>query len=228
MDHMSSPPRAQHADARRYEHAPTSPASPVPPASAHQPAQSPLLGCAPPSPTPVPRTDARRYGRAPTSPVSPVLLPPASVSALAHPAAPTPLLARTPPASPTPSLAQLVLEHPVPAPLPEHPAPTPPPALPVRQAGNTPSPAQDDEEVNVFVKYLPTDTGDAGLRALFAQHGTVVSARVITDPVTGTSQGFGYALPYSIKQICTIRFSRRSQKKQYEAWLGSKSGPKPY
>lgn len=45
---------------------------------------------------------------------------------------------------------------------------------------------------NVFVKHLPGDMDDAGLVELFCTHGTVVSAKVMVDPQTNASLGFGF------------------------------------
>jgi cold-inducible RNA-binding protein len=44
----------------------------------------------------------------------------------------------------------------------------------------------------LFVGGLPYRMGDDDLRELFAPHGTVESARVITDRETGRSKGFGF------------------------------------
>ncbi len=44
----------------------------------------------------------------------------------------------------------------------------------------------------IYVGGLPFSTTDTQMEALFAAHGTVVSARVITDKVTGQSRGFGF------------------------------------
>jgi RNA recognition motif-containing protein len=44
----------------------------------------------------------------------------------------------------------------------------------------------------IFVGGLPFATDDAQLSDLFAQHGTVESARVVTDKLTGRSRGFGF------------------------------------
>ena len=49
-----------------------------------------------------------------------------------------------------------------------------------------------EDDVNVFVKYLPADVNDARLRELFAPFGRVVSVKVMVDRTTGTSLGFGY------------------------------------
>jgi cold-inducible RNA-binding protein len=44
----------------------------------------------------------------------------------------------------------------------------------------------------VFVGGIAFATTDEGLRDLFAQSGTVVSASVVTDPMSGRSRGFGF------------------------------------
>ncbi len=44
----------------------------------------------------------------------------------------------------------------------------------------------------IYVGNLSFDTTEQGLTDLFAQHGTVSSAAVITDRFTGRSRGFGF------------------------------------
>ena len=44
----------------------------------------------------------------------------------------------------------------------------------------------------LFVGSLPWGINDDSLRAAFEPHGTVVSAKVITDRQTGRSRGFGF------------------------------------
>ena len=44
----------------------------------------------------------------------------------------------------------------------------------------------------LYVGNIPFSTTDDDLRQLFETHGTVVSARVITDRETGRSRGFGF------------------------------------
>lgn len=44
----------------------------------------------------------------------------------------------------------------------------------------------------IYVGGLPFSATDNQIEALFAQHGTVESARVITDKFTGQSRGFGF------------------------------------
>jgi len=45
---------------------------------------------------------------------------------------------------------------------------------------------------NLFVGNLPYSFDDTKLTDLFAQGGTVVSAKVITDKYSGRSRGFGF------------------------------------
>ena len=47
-------------------------------------------------------------------------------------------------------------------------------------------------EKRLFVGNLAYDVGDDDLEALFAEHGTVVSAGVVRDTETGRSRGFGF------------------------------------
>ena len=44
----------------------------------------------------------------------------------------------------------------------------------------------------IYVGGLPYSTTDSQVEELFAEHGTVESARVITDKFTGQSRGFGF------------------------------------
>ena len=46
--------------------------------------------------------------------------------------------------------------------------------------------------MNMYVSNLSFRTTDDDLRKLFAQFGTVTSAKVITDRETGRSRGFGF------------------------------------
>ena len=45
---------------------------------------------------------------------------------------------------------------------------------------------------NIYVGNLSYDTTDDSLSNAFAQYGSVLSARVITDRMTGRSRGFGF------------------------------------
>ena len=44
----------------------------------------------------------------------------------------------------------------------------------------------------IFVGGLPYSADDAKLSEIFAAHGTVTSAQVVTDKFTGRSRGFGF------------------------------------
>jgi RNA recognition motif-containing protein len=44
----------------------------------------------------------------------------------------------------------------------------------------------------IYVGGLPYSATESQLQALFSQHGTVESTRVITDKFTGQSRGFGF------------------------------------
>ena len=46
--------------------------------------------------------------------------------------------------------------------------------------------------MDIYVGNLAYATTDDGLRAAFAAHGEVTSARVVTDRMTGRSKGFGF------------------------------------
>jgi len=46
--------------------------------------------------------------------------------------------------------------------------------------------------MNIYVGNLAFSTNNADLEALFAEHGVVTSAQVITDRDTGRSRGFGF------------------------------------
>ena len=45
---------------------------------------------------------------------------------------------------------------------------------------------------NLFVGNLPYTTDDSALGQMFAEAGTVVSAKVIMDKFSGKSRGFGF------------------------------------
>lgn len=46
--------------------------------------------------------------------------------------------------------------------------------------------------MNIYVGNLSFNTNNSDLEALFASHGSVHSANVITDRETGRSRGFGF------------------------------------
>lgn len=55
---------------------------------------------------------------------------------------------------------------------------------------------QELDETNVFVKYLPPDINDVSLKELFSPFGEIVSVKVMVDPPTGASLGYGYVLHF--------------------------------
>ncbi len=46
--------------------------------------------------------------------------------------------------------------------------------------------------MNIYVGNLPWTLDDSGLEQIFAEHGTVTSAKVITDRQTNRSRGFAF------------------------------------
>lgn len=52
--------------------------------------------------------------------------------------------------------------------------------------------AQLLDQTNVFVKYLPSELDDEGLRELFSPFGEIVSSKVMVDHQTKTSLGYGF------------------------------------
>ena len=46
--------------------------------------------------------------------------------------------------------------------------------------------------VQIYVGNIAYSMSEDGLRDLFAQHGEVVSAKIITDRISGKSRGFGF------------------------------------
>ena len=46
--------------------------------------------------------------------------------------------------------------------------------------------------MNIYVGNLPWTIDDSGLEQIFAEHGTVTSAKVITDRQTNRSRGFAF------------------------------------
>lgn len=46
--------------------------------------------------------------------------------------------------------------------------------------------------MNIYIGNLSYDVSDGTLNELFASHGNVVSAKVITDQESGRSRGFGF------------------------------------
>jgi RNA recognition motif-containing protein len=48
------------------------------------------------------------------------------------------------------------------------------------------------DEATIYVANLPWDTAEGDLGRLFGQFATVVDVRVIQDPQTGRSRGYGF------------------------------------
>ena len=46
--------------------------------------------------------------------------------------------------------------------------------------------------MNIYVGNLPFSTSENDLSELFGEHGTVISAKIIIDRMTGRSKGFGF------------------------------------
>ena len=46
--------------------------------------------------------------------------------------------------------------------------------------------------MNIYVGNLPWSIRDQELENLFAEHGTVTSAKIVTDRMTNRSRGFGF------------------------------------
>ena len=46
--------------------------------------------------------------------------------------------------------------------------------------------------VQIYVGNIAYSMSEDGLKDLFAQHGEVVSAKIITDRISGKSRGFGF------------------------------------
>jgi len=60
--------------------------------------------------------------------------------------------------------------------------------------------------MDIYVGNLPYQVDDQALQDLFAQHGTVSSARVITDKFSGDSKGFGFVeMPDKAEALAAIK-----------------------
>jgi len=51
---------------------------------------------------------------------------------------------------------------------------------------------REEDRMDIYVGNLSYDTTDDDLQGLFQQYGSVVSARVIVDKMSGRSRGFGF------------------------------------
>lgn len=60
--------------------------------------------------------------------------------------------------------------------------------------------------MDIYVGNLPYQADDQKLQELFAQHGTVASARVVVDKFSGESKGFGFVeMPDKTEAITAIK-----------------------
>jgi len=60
--------------------------------------------------------------------------------------------------------------------------------------------------MDIYVGNLPYEADDQKLQELFAQHGTVTSARVIVDKFSGESKGFGFVeMPEKSEAVAAIK-----------------------
>ena len=60
--------------------------------------------------------------------------------------------------------------------------------------------------MDIYVGNLPYQADDQQLQELFAQHGTVTSARVIVDKFSGESKGFGFVdMPDNTEALAAIQ-----------------------
>lgn len=72
------------------------------------------------------------------------------------------------------------------------------------------------DQTNIFVKFLPSYIDDDNLYMLFSPFGSIVSAKVIVDPFSGESKGFGF-----------VNFSRPLEAQQaIECMAGYRMGNK--
>ena len=76
-------------------------------------------------------------------------------------------------------------------PAPVAPAPVPP-APGMGYASTGPRTRQGPPGANLFVRNIPRDFGDNEMRMLFARFGEVLSTKVVADPQTNLSRGFGF------------------------------------
>jgi RNA recognition motif-containing protein len=69
-----------------------------------------------------------------------------------------------------------------------------PPLTLVANLGSTPdtAPSQKGDNLKIYVGNLSPAVSDSQLEQLFAQHGSVQSAQVVTDKFTGASRGFAF------------------------------------
>ena len=82
--------------------------------------------------------------------------------------------------------------------------------------------------MDIYVGNLPYQADDQQLQELFAQHGTVTSARVITDKFSGESKGFGFVeMPDKSEALTAIKATNQ-QDFMGRALRVNESQPKPH
>ena len=81
--------------------------------------------------------------------------------------------------------------------------------------------------MDIYVGNLPYQADDQQLQELFAQHGTVTSARVIVDKFSGDSKGFGFVeMPDKTEAEAAIK-ATNEQDFMGRALRVNESQPKP-
>lgn len=63
---------------------------------------------------------------------------------------------------------------------------------------------------NVFIKFLPQDVSDDGLRRMFENFGVISSCKVMIDQTTGKSLGYGHVSRFAdafVRFCLSQRFS---------------------
>jgi len=81
--------------------------------------------------------------------------------------------------------------------------------------------------MDIYVGNLPYQVDDNQLQELFAQHGTVTSARVIVDKFSGESKGFGFVEMPDNGQALTAIKATNEQDFQGRNLRVNESQPKP-
>lgn len=114
----------------------------------------------------------------------------AAQNPLATPALVLPGSTGSAPASANGSTSALPLLLPAPVP-----APAPAPATPGLGFAGIPvgaRPRQGPPGANLFVRNVPRDFGDSEMRMLFGRFGEILSTKIVADPQTNQSRGFGF------------------------------------
>lgn len=67
-----------------------------------------------------------------------------------------------------------------------------------------PLPGTGVDKCNVFVKFLPNEVTDTGLYAMFSKFGEITSYKVMVDPFSGSSLGYGYVFLSHPNEVLSI------------------------